>query len=103
LLFVDYVSVLPETGGCKAAPLPAADAKQARATAARLAQLTAAVAKDTGSTLVRVSSLSRGHDACAADPWVTGFPQPGGAFFVPYHPNLAGMTAVASAIDRTLH
>jgi lysophospholipase L1-like esterase len=100
IVFVDYVTVLPDEGGCAAAPLPAGQADASRATARRLAALTARVAADTHVGLVTASALSLEHSACAADPWVTGFPQAGGPAFVPYHPNASGMAAVAAALER---
>jgi lysophospholipase L1-like esterase len=103
LVFVEYVTVLPERGLCAQTPLSEGAAAVARETARRLAQVTAAVASGAGAEDLRVSELSRGHDACASEPWVTGFIRPPGAeHFAAYHPNLAGMTAVAEALDREL-
>jgi lysophospholipase L1-like esterase len=99
LIFVDYLTVLPSRGGCSAVPLSPAALGQSRETAARLARLTAKVTARSGATLIRASKLSVQHNACAAQPWTTGITAPpGGGAFVPYHPNLAGMTAVAEAI-----
>lgn len=100
LVFVDYPVVLPRTGRCAATPMSVAEAAAARARAARLAALTATIARATNATLLSASSLSRGHDACSATPWIHGFPRPGQARFVPYHPNREGMTAVAEALDK---
>ncbi|MET0247461.1 MAG: SGNH/GDSL hydrolase family protein [Sphingomonas sp.] len=102
IIFVDYLTVLPERGLCAATPLTAEDADAGRATAKRLAALTARVAGETGSDVIAMSALSRHHDAFSAEPWMTGFPLPGGARFVPYHPNAQGMAAVADALARRL-
>lgn len=108
LVFVDYLTVLPEEGGCASAPMGAAEADAARAVAARLAAETAAAttrAQDMGmrADLLSAAALSAGHDACGARPWMTGFVAPAGARgFVPYHPRLAGMTAVADALAAML-
>jgi lysophospholipase L1-like esterase len=103
LIFVDYIDIVPETGSCPAVPLPEKAADRARITASRLAQVTAAVARREGAGLIRASELSRGHDACAKDNWATGTLRPAGAsFFVPYHPNLKAMTAIADALDNYL-
>lgn len=103
LIFVDYVTLLPSGALCPQVPLSADDAASARATARRLAQETASAAKRAGAETLRVSALSQRHDACAAEPWANGFvPRQGGAPFAPYHPNLAGMTAIAAALDRML-
>lgn len=103
LVFVEYPSVLPEHGVCNATPLTALQAENARATARRLADITARVARENGDDLFPAARLSLGHDACAAEPWMNGYPLPGhpvnGA---PYHPNLAGMTAIADALEREI-
>lgn len=100
LVFVDYPTVLPATGTCDATPLPDGIADRSRATAERLAAATAQVAREKEARLIQASELSRDHDACAADPWMVGYPAgPGGAA---YHPNLAGMKAVAAALDKAL-
>nr|WP_161989042.1 SGNH/GDSL hydrolase family protein [Sphingomonas glacialis] len=102
IVFVDYVQVLPRAGTCPAVPLTAEDANASRATAKRLAALTARVAAETRTKLLKASELSEGHDACSAEPWVTGFPRPDGRGFIPYHPNARGMAAVGEALARHL-
>ncbi len=102
LIFVDYPLVLPSTGRCAATPMSPEEADAARRIARRLAALTSAAARSSGATLVRASSLSSGHDACSATPWIHGFPLPGQARFVPYHPNRDGMTAIARALEATI-
>jgi lysophospholipase L1-like esterase len=103
LVFVDYVSVLPSSGGCERTPLATADAAAARAIDARLRQITGEVAKASGADLMKASEVTRDHHACAADPWIHGYSRPDPAAPVAfYHPTLAGMTAVAEALDRLL-
>jgi lysophospholipase L1-like esterase len=103
LVFVEYPAVLPARGVCADTPMSAQQAEVSRAVAARLAALTRAVAVRAQAGLLPVATLSKGHDACAAVPWITGFPRAGGPkVMVPYHPNLAGMTAQAQALDRLL-
>lgn len=106
LIFIDYFTVLPEDRLCDQTPLSAEIVARGRAIATRLADMTAAVARRTGAGLIRASALSRGHDACSATPWVSGFTppsdRPDGVGFAPYHPNLAGMTGVTEALDREL-
>lgn len=99
IVLVDYPTILPARGSCAATPLGAADADAARAKAARLRAITRDVAAAQGAIVLSASDLSRGHDACAADPWMNGYPAPGAA---PYHPNLAAMTAIAEALDKAL-
>jgi len=101
--FVQYPVVLPPRGLCADVPISAEQAKTSRAIAARLAVVTRKVALRAGADTLPMDVLSRGHDACAAKPWMNGFQRPGGPkVAVPYHPNLAGMTAVAAALDRML-
>ena len=105
LVFVQYLTVVPAGSLCSVMPLSPAAAEQARKTAARLADLTTAVALKSGAEVLPIADISAGHDACATSPWVTGFLPTAAATatgFVPYHPNLAGMTAVADALIKKL-
>lgn len=103
LVFVDYLAVLPESGTCPATPLSPLEADGARYTARRLAEITRVVAGQNNAGIVTASEVSKGHDACSADPWMNGYPRPGapvaGAL---YHPNIKGMTAVADALEKLL-
>lgn len=101
LVFVDYVTLLPQGAPCAQTPVTARQADVARAIGARLERETAAAATRAGAGLIRASALSRRHDPCAAQPFAYGSPPPveGAA---PYHPNLAGMTAIADALDASL-
>ncbi|MFL5295607.1 MAG: SGNH/GDSL hydrolase family protein [Phenylobacterium sp.] len=105
LVFVDYVTVLPAGSPCAATPIQAADANELRLRADRLARLTERVAKASGADLVKASDLTRGHDACAAPPWVEGFvPRREGVAWGPvsFHPRLEAMTAIAIALEKKL-
>lgn len=102
LVFVNYPLVLPQTGQCSATPMTAEEAGSARAVAERLVAVTAAAARSNNAILVQASTLSIGHDACSVSPWINGFPLPGQRPFVPYHPNFAGMSAVAEALDKAV-
>jgi len=99
IVLVEYPTILPPQGACAAAPLAEADADAARAKAARLLSITREAAAAGGASVIAASELSSGHDACAAQPWMNGYPAPGAA---PYHPNLAAMTAIAEALDAAL-
>jgi lysophospholipase L1-like esterase len=96
LIFVDYLSVIPRRALCGLTPIEPERAKLSLGTARHLAAITARAARSAGAGLIRASSLSTGHDACAATPWTTGLV----VDRAPYHPNLAGMTAVADALER---
>ncbi|WP_165772100.1 SGNH/GDSL hydrolase family protein [Niveispirillum lacus] len=100
VVFVDYAAILPPIGTCAATPLSAESAERLRDIDRRLRGLTAAAAEASGTFLLKVSDLSRDHGACSTVSWMTGYPAPPGV--APYHPNLAGMTAVAEALDRLL-
>jgi hypothetical protein len=104
IIFVDYLTVLPDNTLCDQVPVSPQVAETSRATAARLARLTADVARHNGAEVLSASELSRKkHNACTTSPWMTGFIPPAESrSFVPYHPNLAGMTGVAEALDRKL-
>jgi lysophospholipase L1-like esterase len=101
LIFVDYLSVLPASGTCPRLALGAADADRLRLVAAKLVATTRDAARSTGADLVDMAASSRGHDVCAAIPWLNGR-HPASLWTAPLHPNAGGMTAVAEAIDRLL-
>ena len=103
LIFVDYLTLLPEHGGCADAAASAEQAVRSRRVAQRLAAVTARVARQERAEVLRASRLSREHDLCDPEPWVSGYPRPGGnRIAAPYHPTLPGMTAIAEALDRML-
>lgn len=105
LVFVEYLTVVPNGKSCDAIPLSAAAKQQGRDTAARLSRMTEEVALKSGAKFLPVARLSQRHHACAKNPWVTGFVPAipaSGKPFVPYHPNLDGMTAVANALVAKL-
>ena len=101
VVLVGYLTVLPSDATVSTAPLPAGVADWGREVARRLAETTARVARDTGVGYADVPQLSRGHHAWSAEPWTRRFHLTlrGGA---PYHPDAAGMTAVADLLVSTL-
>jgi hypothetical protein len=103
LVFVDYLSILPDQGVCARTPISEADAAAIRQIERRLAAATARVAKAERARLLTASELSRDRHACSSSPWMAGYARPGDPpIAAPYHPNLAGMTAVAEALDQAL-
>ena len=101
VVFVDYLTLLgPDTAWTPATPFEPAQIAAFRLVAARLAEAFAAAAERTGADLVRASELSAGHALGSAEPWVTGFRLPMRP--VPFHPNAAGMRAVADELARLL-
>jgi lysophospholipase L1-like esterase len=97
VIFVDYLTLLPPEG-IAAAPLSAEHADLARFVGARLEEVTAAAAHATGCELVRAGHASRDHHGWSTDPWTVaaGWPLPWRP--APFHPNAAGMRAVAGLI-----
>lgn len=97
VLFVDYLTLLPPAGR-PAAPLSVADADLGRHLAARLTEITGTAAADAGCELVAVAEASRAHHAWSNVPWTVGarFPVPRRP--APFHPNAAGMAAVAEMV-----
>lgn len=95
LVFVDYVSVVPEMA-CSTAPFTPEKAQMMRNVAKRLAQITAATAKESGADLLPARAFSRLHTPCDPEPWSIG--APGTAAGAPWHPNGVGMHAIADAL-----
>lgn len=102
LAFVQYVKLVPDSGGCAALGFSADEVNIARQIASRLSVVTAAVAKRSGALLIDADADGRAHDPCSKEPWATGFPAPNEKGFVPFHPNLAGMNAIARALQNEL-
>jgi lysophospholipase L1-like esterase len=101
VLFVDYLTILPPRGDDRGAPPPAEIAEWGRVIAARLAATTQAAAEAAGYEYVAASAASAGHHAWSASPWTRRFHLSlrGGA---PYHPDAAGMAAVAELVLASL-
>jgi len=101
VLFVDYLTILPPAGAGAGTPPPAGVADWGRAVAARLAATSRAAAGAAGAEYVAASAASAGHHAWSATPWTRRFHLSlrGGA---PYHPNAAGMAAVADLVVAAL-
>ena len=97
VLFVDYLTLLPEPGSA-ASPLSTEEADLGRFVAARLEDATAAAAHATGCEIVRAGQASRYHHGWSAEPWVVGAGWPLPWHPAPFHPNAAGMRAVADLI-----
>lgn len=103
LIFVNYFTVLPESGTCERLGLSADAANQMRAVAKRLADITREVALNNHADLLDLANLSASHNDCAADPWLRGMHPEGGMLAAPLHPNLEGMQAVADALNQLLN
>jgi lysophospholipase L1-like esterase len=99
VVFLTYFTALPEQGTCERIALTAEQADQMRGEAARLASITRQVAKESGSGLLDLAVLSRGHDACSKDPWVLGAQREQGSLIPPFHPTREAMQAVGNALN----
>jgi lysophospholipase L1-like esterase len=101
IVFVDYLTMLPPPGTA-APPLSSADAELGRHVAVRLEELTAAAAQSTGCGIARAGRASRDHHAWSGEPWTVGAAWPLPWRPAPFHPNAAGMAAVADLITAEL-
>jgi hypothetical protein len=97
VVFVDYLTLLPPHG-VPAPPLSAADADLGRHIGKGLEETTAKAAQATGCELVRAGQASREHHGWSAGPWAAGAGWPLPWRPAPFHPNAAGMRAVADLI-----
>ena len=103
VLLVGYLRLVPESGTCAQLPLATGDYAEGRRISRLLDRGLARAAARTGVRYVDMYDSSRGHDVCAADPWVNGgFTDRQRA--LAYHPLAAGMRAdaegVLAALDR---
>lgn len=101
IILVDYPAVLPENGKpCQALPISQDRQKFLLDVARELSSATKHAAQRTGTEFVAASKVSRHHDACSADPWMTGYDfSPGVAAM---HPNRAGHANIATAVMHQL-
>ncbi|MFI5718537.1 SGNH/GDSL hydrolase family protein [Nocardia sp. NPDC051750] len=111
VLLVEYLPVLaPAAHTCPEAPLAPEDATATRRTYDALIAATRRAAADTGVDSLAVPGADT-HTACSPGPWVNGLiaPAPGAALpdlmsavGSSYHPNLAGMSAVAQQVTAAV-
>jgi lysophospholipase L1-like esterase len=99
VLFVDYLTLLPPEGG-GAEPLSTKHAALGRHVASVLETLTAEAAVANDCEIVRAGEASRAHHAWSAEPWTTGLSLPLPGRPAPFHPNEAGMRAVADLLEN---
>ena len=103
VVLVDYLTLVPDRA-TPALPMSEDHRLLCASIGRRLAEATAAAAERSGADLVRASAASRDHAVGSAEPWVTGWEfgdlLAGGV--APYHPNAAGMRAVADLLTGLL-
>jgi lysophospholipase L1-like esterase len=101
VVLVDYFTIVgPDARPSRELPLRRSEIEQFRAIGHSLADAFAKAAERSASDLIRVSELSASHGLGSSEPWLVGFGRTGG--IAPYHPNAAGMQAVANAIAEFL-
>jgi lysophospholipase L1-like esterase len=101
VVLVDYLTVLDEAS-IASTPFTPEELDQFLVIQAAIKKAFADAASTTGADLITASSLSTEHAIGSAEPWVQPFYQvmekTGGSF----HPNEAGMTAIAAELERVL-
>ena len=104
VVLVDYLTVLPPNGGCTALPMSDEHRIFCADVGRRLEAATAEAARLSGAELLTASVASREHAVCSPEPWVTGweFGDIAAGGVGPYHPNGAGMRAVAELLVEKL-
>jgi lysophospholipase L1-like esterase len=107
IVLVGYLPAVPDDAAttCAALPLAPDEARRMRDTLARLSAVFEATAARQQVALVRAGALGAGHDACAADNYITGYHPARVASWqepVGYHPTQAGMDRVAQAFGPIL-
>ena len=102
LVFVQYLRIVPAGFACRAVPIDDEGLAQVRAIQIKLASLTAATARKWAAKVIDPIERNVAHDPCASVPWATGFPIPGGPPLVPFHPNHAGMSAIAELLTKSV-
>ena len=100
IVILDYLTLLPQPGqGCGGAPLSPQRGRYFLEIAEQLQLATKKAAQRSGVELVELSKASRDHDACAEEPWVTGWDVSGVMTGQsPWHPNAAGVQATAELL-----
>jgi lysophospholipase L1-like esterase len=101
VFLVDYLTVLDDASH-RAAPFSAEELGQLLLIQTAVGQVFRDAGNRTGAELILASSLSVGHALGSPEPWVQPFhqvlEQTGGSF----HPNEAGMTAIAAELEGVL-
>jgi lysophospholipase L1-like esterase len=100
LVFVQYLKLVPDAN-CAATGLTPEGLIATRAIGEQLGRITAKVAAEEGAEALAINTHSRGHTACDTEPWSVGA-KPGDATDsgTPWHPNAAGMRAIAAELER---
>jgi len=99
VILVQYFTLFAPGEICPQTGLTEPEQQALRGVAAHLSDITARAAHDTHAEIAPVDALSRAHAICSATPWVNGNhadrANNDGTY---YHPNAAGMAAVADVL-----
>jgi lysophospholipase L1-like esterase len=101
IVITDYLALLPPENGVIAAPLRRDDTDRGRRYWERVNLILRQAAARAGVLFADLSATSAPHHAWSDDPWTERFVLLGGKAAA-YHPNRAGMTAVADAVETAL-
>lgn len=103
VLLVDYLTIIGgHTAPAAEVPLDPAEIAAFRRIQSGLETAFAVAADASRAELVRISAISRGHALGSAEPWVNPFIPDLRTTLGSFHPNAAGMTAVADELARHL-
>ncbi|MFJ8780495.1 SGNH/GDSL hydrolase family protein [Streptomyces sp. NPDC102476] len=105
VILVDYLTVVgPDTGYGRATPFDETTLEEFRRLGGQVTDVFTRAATDTGAELVAMGLRSRDHALGSPHPWVTGLPErlSRSGIMGAFHPNSAGMRAVADAIADQL-
>ena len=102
VVLAQYPTIIgPHTGYGPAAPFDAGTLAEFRELGKQLDEAFEQAATKSGADLVRVGEASEDHAIGSAEPWVTGF-KPSLTGAAAFHPNAAGMVAIAELIEKQL-
>jgi lysophospholipase L1-like esterase len=101
VLLVDYLTVL-DSDSLGHTPFTADELEQFLDIQTAIRKVFRDAAAQTNADLVRASALSTGHALGSSDPWVQSFRPDTATMAGSFHPNAAGMTAIARELERIL-
>ncbi|MEO9199526.1 MAG: SGNH/GDSL hydrolase family protein [Antricoccus sp.] len=103
VVLVDYLTVLEEaTSTAQTTPFSTDELSQLLPIQAAVRRIFIDAATAMGTDLLRASDLGAEHALGSADPWVQPFSSSQDRILGSFHPNLAGMTAIAVALAALL-
>ena len=98
VVLVGYPRIMPSSGTCAAAGIPAGDVTSVVEAETGLDTALARAAEQAGVDYVSLRAPSEGHDACAGDEAWTNGASPKAGDGIVFHPTARGMKAVADVV-----